>query len=143
MKDLMEIISIFPNENIQLRYNCDKYLVNIMDYTKPISSLVLNTYMYKLKSNQRWVNSLRLSDAYMHQYNIQTLVQIMACRLFGAKPLSEPMLPYCQLDAKEHTSVTFYLRFNIFIEGNALENVVCKMATILSQPQCFKIWSAD
>ena len=26
----------------------------------------------------------------------------MACYLFGAKPLSEPMLPYCQLDPKEH-----------------------------------------
>ena len=26
------------------------------------------------------------------------LVQIMACRLFGAKPLSKPMLGYCQLD---------------------------------------------
>ena len=25
----------------------------------------------------------------------------MACRLFGAKPLSEPMLPYCQLDSSE------------------------------------------
>ena len=27
-----------------------------------------------------------------------SLVQIMACRLDGAKPLSEPMLEYCQLD---------------------------------------------
>ena len=26
------------------------------------------------------------------------LVQVMACRLFGAKPLPEPMLAYCQLD---------------------------------------------
>ena len=26
------------------------------------------------------------------------LVQVMACRLFGAKPLPEPMLEYCQLD---------------------------------------------
>ena len=47
-------------------------------------------------------NSLRLSDAYMHHYNIPTFVQITACRLFGAKPLSEPMLSYCQLDLKEH-----------------------------------------
>ena len=26
------------------------------------------------------------------------LGQLMACHLFGAKPLSEPMLTYCQLD---------------------------------------------
>ena len=45
------------------------------------------------------------SDAYMHQYNASTLVQIMACRLFGLKPLSESMLPYHQLDTKEHVSV--------------------------------------
>ena len=31
---------------------------------------------------------LRLSDAYMCQYAGQSLVQIMACRLFGTKPIS-------------------------------------------------------
>ena len=40
-------------------------------------------------------NSLRPSDGYMRQYTILSLVQIMACRLVGAKPLSEPMLEYC------------------------------------------------
>ena len=39
------------------------------------------------------------------------LVQIMACRLDGAKPLSEPMLTYCQLDPKEHISMRFHLKF--------------------------------
>ena len=34
------------------------------------------------------------SDAYMRQWMGSALVQIMACRLFGAKPLSEPMLGY-------------------------------------------------
>ena len=43
------------------------------------------------------VNSLRSSDAYMRQWNRPSLVQIMACCLLGAKPLSEPMLVYCQL----------------------------------------------
>ena len=50
----------------------------------------------------------------MRQYNITSLVQIMACRLFGAKPLSEPMLPYCQLDPKEHISVKFCLKLRSF-----------------------------
>ena len=35
----------------------------------------------------------------------------MACHIVGAKPLSEPMLPYCQLDIHE----------------NALKDVVGKM----------------
>ena len=35
------------------------------------------------------------------------LVQIVACWLFSAKPLSKPMLGYCQLDSLEQTSVKF------------------------------------
>ena len=31
-----------------------------------------------------------------------SLIQVMACRLFCAKSLPEPMLTYCQLDPKEH-----------------------------------------
>ena len=44
-----------------------------------------------------WINfnSLRPSDAYMCQYNMPTLVEIMACRLVGTKPFSEPILEYC------------------------------------------------
>ena len=44
---------------------------------------------------------------YMRQQTRSSLVQIMACRLFGPKPLSEPMLSHCQLDSKEQTSVNF------------------------------------
>ena len=32
----------------------------------------------------------------------------MACRLFGAKPLSEPILPYFHLDTEEDILVKFY-----------------------------------
>ena len=39
----------------------------------------------------------------------------MVCRLDGAKPLSQPMLEYCQLGPWEE---------------NAFENVVCEMASI-------------
>ena len=62
----------------------------------------------------QWVNSLRPSDTYMRQYNIPPLVKIMACLLFSTKPLSEPMLSYCQLDPEEHISVIFYLKFECF-----------------------------
>ena len=47
----------------------------------------------------------------------------MACCLLGAKPLSEPMLPFCQLDPKEYVSVKFYSKFESFMKGNALANV--------------------
>ena len=47
------------------------------------------------------------SVAYMRRWTGVALVQIMACRLFGVKPLSEPVLGNCQLDPKEQTSVKF------------------------------------
>ena len=60
----------------------------------------------------------------------------MACRLSGAKPLSEPMLSYCQLDPKEHISVKFHLNLKVFIHGNSPENVVCQSGGHLARPQC-------
>ena len=42
-----------------------------------------------------WVNSSPPNAAYMRQWIGSALVQIMACRIFGAMPLSEPMLEYC------------------------------------------------
>ena len=60
------------------------------------------------------VNSLRPSDAYMHPQTTSSLVQIMACHLFGAKPLSELMMVYCQLDPKEPISMKFYLKIKSF-----------------------------
>ena len=48
------------------------------------------------------INSSPPGAAYMRQWIesalAQIVAQIMACRLIGAKPLSKPMLVYCQLD---------------------------------------------
>ena len=49
----------------------------------------------------------------MHPVTRPSLVQIMACHLFDAKPLSEPMLAYHQLGPKEHIS----MKFNLKIKG--------------------------
>ena len=46
----------------------------------------------------RPINSSPPSAAYMRQWTGSSLVQVMPCRLFGAKPLPEPKLTYCQLD---------------------------------------------
>ena len=43
-------------------------------------------------------NSLRPSDAYMHEQTKPSLAEIMACRLIGTKSLYEQMLSYCLLD---------------------------------------------
>ena len=36
--------------------------------------------------------------AYIRQWTVSTLVQVMVCCLFGTKPLPEPMLSYCQMN---------------------------------------------
>ena len=41
------------------------------------------------------INSSRSRAAYMHQWIGSELVQIMICRLFGAKSLYKPMMDYC------------------------------------------------
>ena len=45
----------------------------------------------------------------------------MACRLFGAKPLSKQMLGYCQLDPQKQSSVTFNPNTKYFIHENVFE----------------------
>ena len=60
-----------------------------------------------------YVNSLRLGDTYMRQWTMSFSVQIMACRLFGAKPLCEPMMVCCQLGNTEQISKKFYSKFKV------------------------------
>ena len=48
--------------------------------------------------SQLTLNSSPPIVAYMHQWTGPALVQVMACCLFRAKPLSKLMLGYCQLD---------------------------------------------
>ena len=70
-------------------------------------------------------NSFPPSAAYMRQWIDSTFVQIMACHLFGTKPLSDQML----LNVNWTPGNKFQWNLNrnsiIFIQENALENVVC------------------
>ena len=52
---------------------------------------------------------------------ISSLVQILACRLIHAKPLSEPMLDYCPLDPKEQISLKLELKFLHFHSRKCLK----------------------
>ena len=72
----------------------------------------MKAFLYNAKKPQitdGWtdVNSLRPSDAYMHQQTRLSFVQKTACRVIGTKPLFEPMLGYCL----EQTSGKFYSKF--------------------------------
>ena len=58
----------------------------------------------------------------MCQWNGSAFVQIMACSLLGTKPLSKPMLNYCQLDSWEQISVKFELEFYHFHSRKCTRN---------------------
>ena len=67
-----------------------------------------------------------------------SLVQIIACRLVGGKPLPEPIMAYCQMDIWEQISVKRLAKYSDHHRRNAFENVICKMATISSRAQCLE-----
>ena len=57
------------------------------------------------------VNLSPSSAAYTRQWIWSAIVQIMAWRRIGDKPLAEPMREYCQLDPYEQTSVKFESKY--------------------------------
>ena len=57
----------------------------------------------------------------------------MACRLFGAKPLSKPMLGYCQFDVRNELQCNFNQITKLFILENVYKSIVREMAAILSR----------
>ena len=67
-------------------------------------------------------NSSPPSAAYMRQWTGSALVQVVACHVFGAKPLPEPMLAYCQLVCWEQISVKFESEFSHFHSRKCIWN---------------------
>ena len=70
-------------------------------------------------------------DAYIRQWTPQAtphntanvvLVQVMACQLFGTKPLPEPMLVYCQSTSWKQISVKLKSDFYHFHSGKCIWN---------------------
>ena len=64
--------------------------------TQDINPLVVfEIYAFEITATParvQWVNSSPPSATYMRRWTGSALVQIIVCRLVGAKPLSEPML---------------------------------------------------
>ena len=68
------------------------------------------------------INPSSSSTAYMCQWSGSALFQVMACRLFDAKPLPKSVLVYCQLDSFEQLSVKFELEFYYFHSRKCTRN---------------------
>ena len=74
------------------------------------------------------------SAAYVRRWTGCALVQVMACRLFGAKPLPEPMLGLIvNLSFRDELQWNVNRNRKTFNPENALENVVCEVVAIVSR----------
>ena len=90
-------------------------LVPVMVWCRHATSHFLNQMLTKIRDTGYWrINSSLSKAAYMHRWIGSSLVQILACRLFGTKPLSEPMLAYCKLHPWEQVSAKFHSKFKHF-----------------------------
>ena len=86
------------------------------------------------------VNSLLDSVAIWRHVPRFLLIQVMVCRLFSAKPLSELVMIYCQLD-----SYSFHgnrLKTKTFAFKKKLLKMTPPMSTILFRAQCVKMISS-
>ena len=66
-----DTVQYLPNQTVYIRYALIHLLISLKNNVTAVVS-----HIYAL-------------------VNYPSLVQIMACRLIGAKPFSEPMLEYC------------------------------------------------
>ena len=138
---------IFLNENVWIpikisvkfvpkgQINNIPALVQIMAWRRPGDKPLSEPMMVSLTTHicvtrPQWVNSALPSTAYIRWWTESTLVQVMACCLFGAKPLTEPIRTYCQLNIEKKNTVKYESAYKMFIQKNAFENAVCVMAAI-------------
>ena len=101
--------------------NGHKTLSHKITRIKLLCSVTKNKDTLLLVTLTRLVNRSPTSAAFMPQWNGSALVQIMACRLFGAKPLSKPTQGYSQLDPCEQWNFNQNTSFFIHGNGNASE----------------------
>ena len=106
-------------------------------------NMFLNTTLFiqleaRLELLQFCMNSSRPSVTYMRQWIGSALVQIVACRLFGAKPLSKPMLVIVNWTLTNKLQWNFNQNTKLFIHENASQNIVCEMTANLSRGRWVK-----
>ena len=89
-------------------------------------------------------------DVYMRHLTGSSFVHVMDCRLFCTKPLSKPMMTYCQFGAKEQSPLNSFIEIKTFSLKKLHLRMSCvEVAAILSRLQCvteifvdLKLWYA-
>ena len=131
--DLIQMILL--HLSIVWRHQCNPFLFNALSDDPMRRRMNTGSEAHKRDPN---LNPLRPTDAYIRHQTRQSLVQIIACRLFGAKLSSEPMLDSCQLDHKEHYSVKFQSKVEYFHSRKCVLECRLQKWRSRSGPQCVK-----
>ena len=106
----------------------------------PVWNVIFGAFLWKMwneLNSLQEVNSSPPSATYIRQWIGSAMVQIMACRLFGTKPLSEPGTSILAILVPVWTntwllSIRNKLQWNInqntklFIHENTSETIVCE-----------------
>ena len=74
-----------------------------------------------------------------HKWSNSSLFRGVACDLFGAKPLPEPVLTNFLWSHEEQNSAQFKTKYKHFVKENVFQNGVCQISAILFRPQCVKM----
>ena len=98
---------VFINKHSSCWANADIKGQSEQNAGKRLISMNMTDVSFVLENTKSSFLNSYPPSAYMRQWIGSALVQIMAWRLVGAKPLPEPMLAYCQLDSWEQISVKF------------------------------------
>ena len=106
-------------KQISLETNFNEIWIKLQQFHTEFYHIASQTVVFLSppQCGKTWLQVLKhifLCAAYMRHWIRPALVRVMACRLFGSKPLSNQMLGYCHLDHKEHTSVNFPSKYKIF-----------------------------
>ena len=122
---------------------CSSYVANVLDLqfcTKPsIYSHILKrpsfhvwwaswlswSYLHGRERHTKSVISSPPSAAYMRQWSGSALVQIIACRLFGAKPSLNQWVIIVHWAVRNKHQWNFNQNTNLFINDNAFE--LCRL----------------
>ena len=86
------------------------------------------------------INTLKLSDTTWCHRSWLSLLQAMACRLFGAKPLLEPILTYDQFSLKKRhikyrlQNVSHFVQYENFITHQHPSSVLLRLSADIPRP---------
>ena len=130
MKLFSKLLSYTTDHSLFFQISSNSYLkrtkknvshLHIFSYIFWVNLVILESLWLLItpnfSSDEYFLTSVtHLPDAYIRQWTGSSLVQVMACRLFGAKPLPETLLAYSQLDPPGHISMKLELEFYHFIK---------------------------